>query len=350
MGIIKPLRVGIVGCGGAAFWHMSSMRRMEGVRVTAICDKNEALARRAARICRVKSYYADLSEMLENERLEVVDICAPPQTHPALATRAMATGCHVLTEKPMALTVGEADEMIKAARASQVQLGVVHNELFMPVVMKAREMVSEGMLGDVVGVSITDSIARDADLLLDSEHWCHKLPGGIFGEMLPHPLYLAQAFLGELEPVAVHSRKLGSRDWIAADELRVILEGKNGLATITESVNWPEDFMVLDIFGTAMSLHVDIWGAVMTGYGVAGAGRRFARGRQNLGLGFQRLGGTVAAAFKVLSGGFRDGHRALIGRFLESVRSGIGAPVTVEEAREAVRLYQLVTAQVKPGR
>ena len=199
----------------------------------------------------------------------------------------------------------------------------------------------------MVGVSITDSMARDADLLLNKDHWCHKLTGGIFGEMLAHPLYLAQAFLGELEPVAVHGFKLGSRDWMAVDELRVILEGKNSLATITESVNWPEDFMVLDIFGTEMSLHVDIWGAVMTGYGVASGGRRFSRGWQDLRLGCQWLGGTAATAFNVLSGRFKDGHRALIGQFLESVRTGIGMPVTVEEAREAVRLYQAVTAQIK---
>jgi predicted dehydrogenase len=346
MKTIRPIRVGIVGCGGAAFWHMSSMRKIDGVKVPAVCDKNEALAKRVANAFRIKSYYADLSEMLDKEKMEVVDICAPPQTHLDLATQAMAAGCHVLTEKPMALTTREADEMIKKARASQVQLGVVHNELFMPVVMKARAMVGEGVVGDVVGVSITDSMARDADLVLDREHWCHKLPGGIFGEMLPHPIYLAQAFLAGLEPVAVHSQKLGSYDWLAADELRVILEGEKGLATITESVNWPDDFMVLDIFGTEMSLHVDIWGAVMTGYGVAGGGGRFLRGRQNLSVGFQRLGDTAATTFSVLSGRFRDGHRSVIEKFLESVRSGIGTPVTVEEAREAVRLYQAITAQI----
>jgi len=342
----KKLRVGIVGGGGAAYWHMSSMRKIGNIEVAAICDENEARARRAAKAFHIRSAYADLSEMLGKEKMDVVDICAPPQTHPALATRAMEAGCHVLTEKPMALTTQEADEMIGAARANQVQLCVVHNELFMPVVIKARAMVSEGVVGDVVGVSITDSMARDADLILNKEHWCHKLPGGIFGEMLPHPIYLAQAFLGKLEPAVVHSWKIGSRDWMSADELRVVLEGKNGLATIVESVNWPEDFMVLDIFGTKMSLHVDIWGAVMTGYAVAGGGGRFSRGRRNLEMGFGRLGGTAAAAFDVLSGRFSDGHRSLIAQFFESVRTGIGVPVTVEEAREAVRLYQLVTARI----
>ena len=252
----RLLRVGVVGFGGAAYWHMASMRKIGNVKVVAICDKNEALARRMAKNLGIGGYYADLPEMLEKEKMDVVDICSPPQTHPALAILAMAAGCHVLTEKPMALTTDEVDKMIETARANQVQLCVVHNELFMPVVIKARALVSEGVVGDVVGLSITDSMARDADLLLNNEHWCHRLPGGIFGEMLPHPLYLAQAFLGELEPVAVHSRKLGDYDWIAADEL------------------------------------------------------------------------------------------SLIQRFIESLQKGTEPPVTMEEAREAVRLYQLVTAQI----
>jgi predicted dehydrogenase len=341
----KPLRVGVVGCGRAAYWHISSMRKIGNIEVAAVCDNNEALARRAAKNLHIKSAYADLSEMLSEERVEVVDICTPPPTHSALATQAMAAGCHVLTEKPMALSLEEADEMIGVARANQVQLCVVHNELFIPVVLKARAMVDEGVVGDVVGVSITDSMPRDGDLVLNKEHWCHRLPGGIFGEMLPHPIYLVQAFLGELEPAAVHSQKLGSHDWMAVDELRVILEGKNGLATITESVNWAEDFMLLDIFGTKMSLRVDLWGMVITRYAVAVGEGRLSRGWQNLGLGFGRLAGT-AAAFNVVSGRFGGGYRSLIARFFESVRSGIGTPVTVEEAREAVGLYQAVVAQI----
>lgn len=345
MKTIKPLRVGIVGCGEAAQWHISAMLKINNVELVTICDRNEDLARGVAERFHINRYYADFSEMLDREKVDMVDICTPPQTHPVLATQAMEAGCHVLTEKPMALNLKEADEMIEAAKANQVQLGVVHNELFLPVVMRARSMVSDGVIGDVVGISITDSIARDADLILNKEHWCHKLPGGIFGEMLPHPIYLAQAFMGRLEPVAVHSRKLGGHDWLVADELRVILKGKNGMATITESVNWPEDLMVLDIFGTKMSLHVDIWGVVMTRYAVASLGH-FSRGWQNLEQSFQRLFGTTSTALSVISGRFHGGHFNLIQQFFESVRSGIGTPVTVEEAREAVRLYQAITTQI----
>ena len=341
----KPLRVGIVGCGGAAQWHISSMLKIKNVELVATCDMNEDLARRVARRFNISKYYSDFNKMLLEEKVDLVDICTPPQTHLALSVQAMEAGCHVLMEKPMALSFKEANEMAEVAKAKQVELGVVHNELFLPVVMRARSMVSKKVIGDLVGISITDSIPRDNDMLLNREHWCHRLPGGIFGEMLPHPLYLATAFLGRLEPIAVHSRKLGSYDWLAADELRVILEGENGMATITESVNWPKDMMVLDIFGTKMSLHVDIWGAVMTKYAVESRGR-FSRGLENLELSFQRLGGTASTAFNVISGRFHGGHHTLIEKFINSLQSGTEAPVTVEEAKEVVRLYEAITAQI----
>lgn len=340
----KPMRVGIVGGGGAAQWHISAMLKINNVELVAICDRNEALARQVAGRFHI-SYYTELSEMLGKEKLDVVDICAPPQTHLALATQAMKAGCHVLTEKPMALSLEEADEMIVAAKANQAQLCVVHNELFLPVVIKARSMVSEGVVGEVVGISITDSLPRDSGLAINSEHWCHKLPGGIFGEMLPHPIYLAQAFLGRLEPVAVHSRKLGSYDWMVADELRVVLEGENGLATITESVNWPDDFTVLDIFGTKKSLHVDVWGMALTRYATAGESR-FRRGCQNVEQSFQRLAGTASTTLSLISGRFRGGHFNLIQKFFESLQSGTEMPVTTEEARDTIRLYQAITAQI----
>ncbi len=253
----------------------------------------------------------------------------------------------------MALNLQEADRMVEAAQINGVKLCVVHNELFLPVVTRARSMVERGLIGDVVGISITDSVPRERGLMLDEHHWCHKLPGGIFGEMLPHPLYIAVGFLGGLELVAVHSRKLGKYEWVKADELRVILEGKNGLAMITESVNWPKDYMVLDVFGTKASIHVDIWGAVITSYGVGNRGfnqwyisEKGDRGWQNVEMAFQRLVETTAATLGVVAGRYRSGHYTLIQRFIESIQNGTEMPVTAEEGREVVRLLQAITSQI----
>ncbi len=241
--------------------------------------------------------------------------------------------------------VKEADSMIETAQANRVGLCVVHNELFLPIIMKARAMINEKMIGDVMEMTIKDTMPRDHVLATDKEHWCHQLPGGVFGEMLAHPIYLALAFLGGLEPVAVHSRKTSSRDWLVADELRVIMENKNSVVTLISSINTSEDTMAIDFLGSKKSLYVDPWGSVMVKYG-AGRKNHLSRGWGNIGRGLQEASGTVMAAFNIMSGRHHSGHYTLIKRFISSLRSGTEPPVTVAEAREVVRLYEAITKQI----
>ncbi len=337
------LKVAIVGCGGVAQQHIASIDKIKDVKLVAVCDMNEDLASRVARKSNISRYFTDFNKMLLGEEVDVVDICTPPQTHATLAIQAMEAGHHVLVEKPMALNLSDADRMVEIAKMNAVKLCVVHNELFLPIVMKAKSMVAKGFIGDLVGISITDSMPRDHDKILNRTNWIQKLPGGIFGEMLPHPLYLAVAFLGMLEPITVYSRKLGKYEWVVADELRIILKGKKGLATITQSVNWSKDVMVLDIFGTKASLHVDIWGEVMTGYAIAPGGH-FLHGLENLSHASQRLAGTVSTTLNVILGRYRGGHFTLIQRFIESLQNDTELPVNGEEGREVVRLYQAITS------
>ena len=343
---VKPLRVGIVGCGHIAQeQHIPSLLKIKDTELVAICDRNEDLARRVSERYHISSYYTDFSDMLAKEKLGMVDICTAPQTHLALSVSAMEAGCHVLVEKPMALSLKEADMMAEAAKASQVELCVVHNELFEAVVMKAQSMVSEGAIGDLVAVNITDLTPKSYDWVMDKEHWAHKLPGGIFGEMLPHPLYLATAFLGHLEPKAVNSRKLGSYDWLTADELRITLEGKNGIATIISSINTLEDNVLIDVLGTKMGLRVSLWNSALTTFG-RGGHRRVTRGLENLRQGFAILIGTALAALNFTLGRQHRGHYTLIQGFVKSLQNGSEPPVTVEEAREVVRLYEAITEQI----
>lgn len=343
MGAKGTLRVGIVGCGEIAPLHISSILKIKNAELVAVCDFNEDLARRTARRFNINRYRTDLSELLLKGHVDVVHLITPPQTHLALSTQAMEAGCHVLVEKPMALNLNEANRMIEAARINSVRLCVVHNMLFVPMIIKAKSMIKKGVIGDLVGVSIIHSRSRESERVLNKGHWYHKLPGGIFGEMLPHPIYLATAFLGSLEATTVYSRKLSSHDWLVADELRVILEGGNSVATITASVSGLSEIMALDIFGTKASLHVSN-GVVIRH--IPTKGSRSSRGLENIRTASHLLAGTSSAALGVTLGYYRDGHYDLIKRFIESLTNDTEPPVTVEEGREVMRLYEAITSQI----
>lgn len=342
----ESLRVALVGCGHVAQQqHIPSLLKIKRAEIVAICDKNEALVKRVSERFHVSRYYTDFSKMLEREPVDMVDICTLPQTHLALSTEVMKAGHHVLIEKPMALSLEDADSMVATAKASQVELCVVHNELFLPVMLRARSMINSGIIGDIMGISIKDSWLKDNDLIQNKDHWCHKLPGGLFGEMLPHSLYLASAILGQLEPVVVHGRKFSKYDWVAADELRVIMENNSSLAIVTLSANWSEDTMVLDIFGTKMNLHVDLWDSVIIRYATGKEGR-LSRAWGNISQGLQWFMGTATTGFDIISGRHHNGHYTVIQRFVESLQNGTEPPITTKEAREVVRLYELITSRI----
>ena len=100
MSKVKPLRVGIVGCGQIAQeQHIPYLGKIKGAEIVAICDRNEGLARRVSARFHISNYYTDFSEMLDKEKLDMVDICTTPQTHPALSILALmpwvsaALGC-----------------------------------------------------------------------------------------------------------------------------------------------------------------------------------------------------------------------------------------------------------------
>ncbi|MCK4722266.1 MAG: Gfo/Idh/MocA family oxidoreductase, partial [Dehalococcoidia bacterium] len=309
----------------------------------AVCDVNQGMAEETARRFNIGSYYTGLSELLSRAEVDVVHVTTPPQTHLSVCTQAMEAGCHVLVEKPMALTVDDADKMIGTARAEKVRLCVVHNLQFVSMVLKAKSMVVKGLIGDIVGMNITDCHPREGHLMRNKQHWCHRLPGGIFGEMLPHPIYLAMHFLGKLETAAVHAWNIGGDESLVADELRVTLTGKGGIATIVASVNGPSPVLAVEVFGTRGSLHVQN-GVVV---------RRFprttapaSRGKENLLTASQWLTGTASAALRTALGRYHDGHYTEIKRFVDALQEGTELPVTVDEAREATRLYQEITARI----
>ena len=89
-------------------------------------------------------------ELLENPDIEVVSVCLPTTFHHAVVMEAIKNKKHVLVEKPIAFTLNEAEEMIAAAKEAGVILATGHVERFNPAVQKAKELIEDGVIGDIV--------------------------------------------------------------------------------------------------------------------------------------------------------------------------------------------------------
>jgi UDP-N-acetylglucosamine 3-dehydrogenase len=145
----KELGVAVVGYGFMGSTHMIAWSMIEGTRILAVVGRNVEAARRSAERYGARGY-GSLRDALKNEPLEVVDICTPTYTHRELAVEALEAGKHVLVEKPMAISLKDADEMIRASRKAGVKLMVAHVLRFFADYAKAKALLDEGLLGELV--------------------------------------------------------------------------------------------------------------------------------------------------------------------------------------------------------
>ena len=142
----RPLRVGIIGAGNIARNHVKGYVAA-GAQVVAIADTNPATLETRAAEWSVRHAFADFRDLLDLPGLDAVSICTPNAAHHAPTLAAAAAGKHVLCEKPISLSLTEADEMIAACREAGVVFQIDHHLRSNRAVARAKAMIDAGELG-----------------------------------------------------------------------------------------------------------------------------------------------------------------------------------------------------------
>jgi predicted dehydrogenase len=327
------MRVGIVGCGAIAKAHLEALERLE-VELVGVCDVDEQRSERLAAALGVPRHCREAAELLDRQRPDVVHILTPPRTHRDLAVQAMEAGCHVLVEKPMAVDLGEADEMLEAARRHRRVVAPCHTQLFDPAVLEARELAASGRLGQIVGVESVSMLGA-GDVNGRASPWIQDLPGGVLHEFVPHPVYLHREFLGDLTVVSAITKAApgGSPQGL---EFRMQLDGDSGSGSATLSFAGRPRQAVLRIYGTEMSLHVDVRNHVLVRTTRDAVGGNVRRTLVNVDLGARLAARALTATAAGLRKPWQRGHWNLIRRFYAALRDGGTPPVTGEDGRAVV--------------
>jgi predicted dehydrogenase len=240
---MEKVNVLIVGSGVAgAVRHLPFFKKNPQVTLAGMCDPDLERARRVASENGIPGAYASLEEGLQQTGARIVSICTPPQTHKDLAIYAFEHGADVLLEKPFAVTLEEARQIVAVQQRTGRKLSVVHQNKFMAGILRMTEIVRRGEAGRVLHVGLTWMTNGDLDrMVIDPNFWCHKIPGGRWAESLPHQLYIAYALVGEMRLLNVAARKTGNKwPWMSADEVDVVLESRDGYVNIRMSA-YPDE-------------------------------------------------------------------------------------------------------------
>jgi UDP-N-acetyl-2-amino-2-deoxyglucuronate dehydrogenase len=199
---MKPaLRFAVVGCGRISEKHLSAITSEHvGGELVAVCDLNEANAQAAAEKYKTK-YYLNYHEMMQKHpEIDVVNVLTPTGYHAEHVIDLAQYGRHIVTEKPMALTVADCQQMIAATHRHGGRLFVVKQNRFNRAVQVTRQAYEQGRFGKLVMVTSRVRWRRTQQYYAQgSWRGTWELDGGVMSQQASHHLDLLQWFLGPIE-------------------------------------------------------------------------------------------------------------------------------------------------------
>jgi predicted dehydrogenase len=230
------IRFGLLGCGRIAKRHSELLggNHIEGASLVAVCDNVRPRADALAAKFNVPAY-ADMDEFLARKDIDAVAVLTPSGMHPQHAIACARAGKHVVVEKPMALRLQDADDMIRACDEAGVKLFVVKQNRFNVPVVKAREALEAGRFGRLVLGTVRVRWCRD-QAYYDQDSWrgTWAYDGGVLTNQASHHIDMLEWFFGDV--VSVHARATTALVKVETEDTAVAtLKFRNGALGIIEA-------------------------------------------------------------------------------------------------------------------
>jgi len=232
---LSRMKFGILGCGMIANIHAAAINKIEDAVLLGVSDPCEAFAKSFAEKYGVQIYH-DYDAMLNDKNLDAVCICTPSGFHADAAIKALQAGKHVVLEKPMALTMEDADAVNKAVMKSGCLLTVISQLRFSKDVKKVKELVEEGAFGRLVFCDLYMKYWRDPSYYASST-WkgTFKFDGG--GALMNQGIHGVDLLLYIAGNATVTKGKVKtiSHNIEVEDAATAILEFENGALGVIEA-------------------------------------------------------------------------------------------------------------------
>ena len=231
------LNFAIIGCGAIGSRHARQAAAFGFLK--AVCDVVEEKAAGLGGQHNAR-HYARIEDLLQTEKeLDVVAVCTPNGLHALHTIQSLEAGCHVLCEKPMALTAADCRKMIAVATKAGKDLFVVKQNRFNPPVIAVKKMLEEGRLGRVYSVQVNCCWNREGSYYRDSWHGTRDLDGGILFTQFSHFIDLLYWLIGDVREAVGFSDNFSHQGCIDFEDTVVssLRFESNALASLHFSIN-----------------------------------------------------------------------------------------------------------------
>ncbi|HEX7066061.1 MAG TPA: Gfo/Idh/MocA family oxidoreductase [Bacillales bacterium] len=335
------LKFGIAGYGMIAEIHAKCIEELQGAQLVAVYgqkrNKAEAFAEKYG-----AQVYTNYEEMLSEEDIDVVCILTPSGTHAKFGIPAAAAGKHIIVEKPIDVTLENADQLLEVCRSSNVRLCGISQHRYDPAIVELKKAVELNMLGQLnLGISRTTWYRSNEYYASNSWRGTWALDGG--GALINQSIHyvdLLQYIMGPIEEVFSYCVNRAHEDIEVEDIAVATVKFKNGAVGLIEgnTAAYPGFSAKLEIYGSDGSVviendHVQEW--------------KLKNGYQYEPPQIDKSHNVGAADARNIS---HESHKKQIGDFLKDIREDKEPLVNGEEARKALEFLLAIYESARTGR
>ena len=206
-----PIRIALVGCGRISRNHFEAIEKIDGLELAAVCDVVADRAQAAGERYGLP-WFESFDEMLASARFDAVALCTPSGLHPKHGILAASAGKHVICEKPMAISLDGADQLVGACDAAGVQLFVVKQNRLNPAIQLLKRAIDRERFGRIYLANTTVRWTRPQEYY-DQAPWrgTWEFDGGAIMNQASHYVDLIQWLVGPVESVMAKTATLARR-------------------------------------------------------------------------------------------------------------------------------------------
>jgi myo-inositol 2-dehydrogenase/D-chiro-inositol 1-dehydrogenase len=338
------LRLGIIGCGWATSnLHLPALRRIPHYDVIAAADLDKERVEHFGSRWNIRYRFTEATELIHHPEIDAVAVCVPPGDHAGLATIAINSGKHVFIEKPLALTVDQADRLLECAKGTAAKVLVGFNLRWHRLVREAKAMLDAHRLGplSVIRTAFTNSLCHDESIVAWRRD--RSCGGGVIHDLAVHHFDLWRYLLSsEVQEIAVSARSERWQDEAAVISARM----RNGILVSSIFASGTGESHEVECYGEGGRLSLSCYRC---------DGLRLFTGEK------RGLAGFVRAAVAKVTQLPRMMHRIRIGgeifasydaqwrHFLQCIQTGRSVSCSVQDGKRAVELAVAATESLFTG-
>lgn len=340
---MKRAKIAILGTGFISDIHLESYHRfIPEADVIAVYARNEQKVKAFAEKFGIPVWYTDIDKIINESGCEIVDICLPNFMHAEATIKAANAGKHIIIEKPLAVTLEEADRMIEACKKNNVKLMYAEELCFAPKYERARQLVKEGAVGELFMLKQSEKHSGPhSDWFYD----VNLAGGGALMDLGCHAMQWFRWMLNNARPISVYasmSTVYHKERTKGEDNSIVIVEFENGVTAVAEN-SWAKHGGMDDkseIYGTGGVIYADLFmGNSAISYS-----------KHGYSYAMEKADTTIGWSFTVFEEVFNQGYPHELKHFVDCVINNKQPLVTGEDGRVVLEMIYAAYASAGSGK